>query len=283
MPARDRKRPFWSKWVWKDWDAKTRDLSPPEYTAYHRLLSYAATCSEDLCTIPDDDVRLARATGIGLKAWRRVRERVLVFWPSCEGADVPAGSFSTCVDGFPRRFNQRLREDAARFLQLVENAPRRVNGSGPESAPSGTPCIPPRARGSEVRSQKTEETEEESTPSARTARAGRNGTNPDHVPLPEWITAETWADWCAFRRAIRQAPWTVKAASLSVSRLTALRDQGHDPQRVIEQSILNGWRGLFALRPDATNGTDPTPDDGLNRARALLAEKEREREARLAR
>lgn len=123
-----------------------------------------------------------------------------------------------------------------------------------------------------------EQRKKESPPKPPAAsRNGVNGSNPDHVPLPEWITAETWADWCSFRRAFgRGAPWTPRAASLSVSKLTALRSGGNDPRLVVEQSILNGWRGLFPIRVDAV--TKPSePSDGLDRARALLAEKERVR------
>lgn len=138
MPARDRKRPFWSKWVWKDWDAKTRDLDPVEYTAYHRLLTYAATCSPDRCSIPDDDVRLARATGLGLKAWRRVRARVLEFWPLIPRGDLPAGSTSSPEETFPRRYNERLRADASSFGQLVEDNTERVNRRLSQVATEGT-------------------------------------------------------------------------------------------------------------------------------------------------
>lgn len=112
MPARDRRRPFWSKWFWKDWDAKTKDLDPWEYTAYHRLLSYAATCSEDLCSIPDDDRRLARAAGFGIKRWRSVRDRVLAFF---------------FLRGDLRYEHMRLREDAGRWLELVARNTGRVN------------------------------------------------------------------------------------------------------------------------------------------------------------
>jgi uncharacterized protein YdaU (DUF1376 family) len=116
MPARDRGRPFWSKWVWKDWDAKTKDLDPYEYTAYHRLLSFAATSSPDLCSIPDDDRRIARALGWGLKRWRSVRVRVLEY-------------FVLRDDG--RYQHPRLAEDAVRWSELVARGQRRVNRLGP--------------------------------------------------------------------------------------------------------------------------------------------------------
>jgi hypothetical protein len=182
MPARDRKRPFWSRWVWKDWEVKTRDLDPQEYTAYHRLLTYAATCSPDLCSIPDDDVRLARATSLGLKAWRRVRDKVLTFWPTVDPADPPAGHVFTEKENLPRRFNHRLRGDAASFFQLVAGNTARVNRRYNRAATAGSTGGLLRARGSEVRSQKSEESE-----STHLAAPAAVGASVNGAAKAEWL------------------------------------------------------------------------------------------------
>lgn len=158
MPARDRRRPFWSRWVWKDWDAKTKDLDAWEYTAYHRLLSYAATNSRDLCSVPDDDRRLARAVGMGTKRWLSVREKVLAFFVLCEapggvipGRDIP-------FPGVLRWYrNERLREDSDAWFELVDGNKERVNQwlqrRTTAGSPEGQPQGQQRARGSEVRSK----------------------------------------------------------------------------------------------------------------------------------
>lgn len=67
------------------------------------------------------------------------------------------------------------------------------------------------------------------------------------VDLPEWLDPQAWADFSEHRRKIR-APLTEHAAKLALGELAKLREQGHQPAAVINQSILNGWRGLFALK-----------------------------------
>jgi hypothetical protein len=92
--------------------------------------------------------------------------------------------------------------------------------------------------------------------------------------IPTWLSREAWNEWCSFRKAGR-APWTPRARSLSIAALEKLRAEGHDPRAVIDQSILNGWRGLFPVRGGEQRKNGDLPhDDGLGRARKLLAERE---------
>ena len=37
-----------------------------------------------------------------------------------------------------------------------------------------------------------------------------------------------------------------KAAELAISKLGTLRDEGHDPSKVIDLCVMNGWTGLIA-------------------------------------
>lgn len=80
MPARDRLRPFWSKWVWKDWISKTADLSAEARGAHMDLMAYAATNSPDCSTVPNDDRVLAYAARMRLERWRKIRAQVLARW-----------------------------------------------------------------------------------------------------------------------------------------------------------------------------------------------------------
>lgn len=77
-------------------------------------------------------------------------------------------------------------------------------------------------------------------------RAPRKRAASVEVALPEWLDPQAWAQFVEFRK--RKAPLTTRAAELAIAELACLRDQGHDPVAVINQSILNGWRGLFALK-----------------------------------
>ena len=73
------------------------------------------------------------------------------------------------------------------------------------------------------------------------------------VALPDWLPQDAWDAFVETRVRIR-APLTDRAKTLAVRELSKLRDQGHDCRAVLEQSVLNGWRGLFApkgLQPKA--------------------------------
>jgi uncharacterized protein YdaU (DUF1376 family) len=192
MPARDRRRPFWSKWCWKDWDAKTKDLTPYEYTAYHRLLSYAATCSADLCSIPNDNGRLCRAVGFGTKRWLAVRQRVLDFF---------------LLRGDGRYESPRLREDADRWAQVVALQTERVNRRYPEVATGGTTEGQPRARKSqksEVRSQ-IEVIEATHLPTnVGVVGLGNGEDKTDH--RAEWDEAFHESFWPEYPRKVKKPP-----------------------------------------------------------------------------
>lgn len=65
--------------------------------------------------------------------------------------------------------------------------------------------------------------------------------------LPSWLPVDAWSDWTEHRKQIRK-PMTEMAAKLSIKELSKFRDAGQSPRAVIEQSIANGWTGLFALK-----------------------------------
>jgi len=70
--------------------------------------------------------------------------------------------------------------------------------------------------------------------------------------LPEWIRKETWDAFMEMRISIRAKP-TEKAMDLLIAKLERLRNEGNDPNKVIEQSIENNYKGLFPLK-DGGNG-----------------------------
>lgn len=68
-------------WYWRDWRAsKARAFlvsDPPALMAYREILD--AMWGETNCSVPDDDETLAALAGLTLKAWKRVREKVMRF------------------------------------------------------------------------------------------------------------------------------------------------------------------------------------------------------------
>lgn len=67
---------------------------------------------------------------------------------------------------------------------------------------------------------------------------------------PEWVNADAWEGFVAMRVKQRH-PLTPRAAVLIFKELDRLRQRGHDPTAVIDQSTRNAWRDVFEIRPGA--------------------------------
>lgn len=65
--------------------------------------------------------------------------------------------------------------------------------------------------------------------------------------IPSWIKPETWEAFMEVRKKLK-APNTPHAITLLIKKLTTLKEQGFDPTEVINESISNGWRGVFPLK-----------------------------------
>ncbi len=65
--------------------------------------------------------------------------------------------------------------------------------------------------------------------------------------LPDWIKKENWSAFTEMRTKLR-APLTERAKALIVSRLSSLRAAGDDPNEVLNQSVMNSWKGVFPLK-----------------------------------
>lgn len=73
------------------------------------------------------------------------------------------------------------------------------------------------------------------------------------VVLPTWLPVETWKVYEDHRRA-KRAKLTPKAAELAIQTLETLRAAGHDPSAVIDQSVAQGWTGLFEIKRNNGRG-----------------------------
>ncbi len=77
-------------------------------------------------------------------------------------------------------------------------------------------------------------------------------------PLPPWVPAAEWGDFVAMRKAKgKRAPFTDAAQAVILRELAKLREQGHDPGRVLQASIASGWSGVFPLKAAAKPIRDP--------------------------
>lgn len=98
--------------------------------------------------------------------------------------------------------------------------------------------------------------------------AGSKGTAFDPATAkPENVSKSTWADWCQHRKEIRK-PLTAKTCEQQARILS-----GHPaPDAVINQSISNGWTGLFPdkVLPGAGKASPHTQLDQIDYEAGLV-------------
>ena len=63
--------------------------------------------------------------------------------------------------------------------------------------------------------------------------------------VPDWIDKNTWE---AFMETRKKSPPTEHAKDLLVKELGKLKVAGNDPNEVLNQSIMNNWKGVFPLK-----------------------------------
>ena len=70
---------------------------------------------------------------------------------------------------------------------------------------------------------------------------------------PVWLPAEPWQQFIAMRK--KDKGFSPHAEKLLLRRLEQLANKGHDPTAVIEQSIMNTYKGLFPLKAENNGRT----------------------------
>lgn len=74
----------------------------------------------------------------------------------------------------------------------------------------------------------------------------RTKASPD-IDFPDWLPMGDWEDFISMRKKIKKSP-TDSAIKHLIAKLGELRDKGHPPDKVLQESIMNSWQGLFELK-----------------------------------
>ena len=64
-------------------------------------------------------------------------------------------------------------------------------------------------------------------------------------PIPDWLNQTTWVSWIDYRKDSKKAIKTKQTFNLQIKFLAECFEEGYSPEEVINQSIANGWQGLF--------------------------------------
>lgn len=69
--------------------------------------------------------------------------------------------------------------------------------------------------------------------------------DPSGVDLPEWLSSSAWTSWVAYRRDLKKPIKSQQTVTQAINLLDRCRCNGYQPEEIINQSIANGWQGLF--------------------------------------
>jgi len=144
-----------------------------------------------------------------------------------------------------KRCDEELEHQDARSKSAKDSATRRWAGANADANVMRTHSV-----GNAIQNQNQNQKEKEKR---------RGASRP---LLPDWLSEDVWSDWHQYRNA--RKGWTPKARELSLGTLADLRDAGHDPRAVVNQSIERGWTGLFPVK----QSDDAAVDSFVARIRA---------------
>jgi hypothetical protein len=84
------------------------------------------------------------------------------------------------------------------------------------------------------------------------------------TPLPTWISKEVWAGFVEMRKKIKH-PLTERAIIAAFNKLDKFRQDGHDPNQLLDEATLNNWRGIWLPKEWPGNqSTKPNPLAKMN-------------------
>lgn len=73
----------------------------------------------------------------------------------------------------------------------------------------------------------------------------KKGFDAKKESIPDWLDREIWFNWIDYRNEIKKPFKTKKTFELQVKFLLECLGEGYSPEEIINQSIANGWQGLF--------------------------------------
>lgn len=68
------------------------------------------------------------------------------------------------------------------------------------------------------------------------------------MDLPAWVHREAWDGFADMREVMwrsKKIPWTDRAQKLTLGELEKAHEAGYDVNFMLDQSVLNGWRGVW--------------------------------------
>lgn len=91
------------------------------------------------------------------------------------------------------------------------------------------------------------------------------------ISVPDYVDAEVWGAFLEMRKKIK-APLTPRGMVLIWRELEKLKAEGHPPDKVLEQSIMNSWKSVYPLK-GGESGHGVHQPGGYNQPKAVPGSK----------
>lgn len=76
---------------------------------------------------------------------------------------------------------------------------------------------------------------------------------------PDQLNQDAWKKWCAFRQKEYRQKYKELGEAAAIKKLLRISNQDHKVQeQIIEQSMANGWKGLFPIKTEKQSSVKTT-------------------------
>ena len=69
--------------------------------------------------------------------------------------------------------------------------------------------------------------------------------DPSKAKLPDWLSSSVWGAWVEYRRDLKKPIKSQQTVAQAINLLERCKNNGYQPEEIINNSIANGWQGLF--------------------------------------
>lgn len=213
--------------------ADTMTFTTTQHGAYLLLLMAYWRQREPL---PDDDEALRSITKTSRSEWKALRPTLARKFRVADGV------------WWHKRVEAEIAEAEARAKKASEKASKAAQARWQASdghASGSAPSMPQALHEDCPTPSPTPSASQSSSPPSGEKKARKRA---DPV-LPDWLPADTWAQFVTHRKAMRGVPFTDAARDGVLRELGKLRDAGHDPAELLTTAIVRGWRTVFPPKP----------------------------------
>lgn len=219
-----------------DYSQKTKHLSMIEHGAYVMLMDFYYSneylpSSDTSCDLSNDDVLMRICCALDEKERDAVRNVVSQF-------------FTWTEDGY---INKRVEEELQKRRDISDKRKKAVDAREKKRKQKDKKI------GSSGTSNDTS-CDDTSTPTPTDISLPKGKeSSPRVIDVPNFIDGDVWMEWVQYRKE-KKKTLTPSTIDKQIKQLTKWHNEGQDVKQIINQSIMNGWTGLFKIKEGDENG-----------------------------